>query len=540
MKSLISKNTIKNDLASSVVVFLVALPLCLGIALASGAPLMSGLIAGIVGGIVVGALSGSALGVSGPAAGLVVIVLGAIASLGSFEAFLLAVMLSGVIQLILGYAKAGIIGYYFPSSVIKGMLSAIGIIIILKQIPHAFGYDKDFEGDLAFLQPDGYNTFSELINMLGYISPGAITISVISMIVLVVWEQPFMRRLSFTQFIQGPLVVVAAGIILNQLFQGSSILAIAPENVVKLPEVGSLVGFFNELRFPDFSQWNNPLVYSTALTLAVVASLETLLCVEATDKLDPIKRITPTNKELRAQGVGNIISGLIGGLPLTQVIVRSSANIQSGAKTKLSAIVHGILLFATLVAIPNVLNKIPLASLAAILITVGYKLAKPSMFKDMLSQRRSQYIPFFVTIIGIIFTDLLVGIMLGMVVAIFHILYKNYKIPFLAKSEKGQPDHIKLELSQDVSFLNKASILKTLKEVPEGSKITIDSSNAIHVDQDVLEILEDFKTNAIHKNIELHLINTPVMEYEDPQEIVSRMDHHSNQKKKEKELVEQL
>jgi MFS superfamily sulfate permease-like transporter len=521
------------------VVFLVALPLCLGISMASGAPLLSGLLAGIVGGIVVGIFSGSTLGVSGPAAGLVVIVLGAISALGSFSAFLLAVVISGIIQIILGYMKAGIIGYYFPSSVIKGMLSAIGIIIILKQIPHAFGYDNDFQGDLNFLQPDGRNTFSEIINMFDYLSPGAIIITVVSMAALILWERPFMKRYSFTQFIQGPLIAVVLGIIMNQLFQNVEGFSITRENMVKLPEIGSISAFFDHVSFPDFSQWKNPLIYSTALTLAVVASLETLLCVEATDKLDPRKRVTPTNRELKAQGIGNIFSGLIGGLPVTQVIVRSSANIQSGAKTKLSAILHGVLLVVTLIAIPGILNMIPLASLAAILIMVGYKLAKPSMFREIFKQRKSQYIPFIVTVVGIIFSDLLIGITLGMIVGIFHILYKNYKIPFLIRRENGNPKHIRLELSEDVSFLNKASILKTLKNIPEGSKITIDSSRALHVDQDVLEIMNDFRENAKHRDIELHMINTPVIESKDSSEIIERIDLHTNSPKTNGKIVQQ-
>jgi MFS superfamily sulfate permease-like transporter len=348
-----------------------------------------------------------------------------------------------------------------------------------------------------------------------------------------------MKKFSFTQYIQGPLIVVVLGIAMSQWFGGFGSLAIVQENMVQLPEIVSISGFLGQLSFPDFSQWNNPLIYSTALTLAIVASLETLLCVEATDKLDPRKRITPTNKELKAQGFGNIIAGLIGGLPITQVIVRSSANIQSGAKTKLSAVLHGGLLLITLLAIPGILNKIPLASLAAVLIMVGYKLAKPSIFIEIFRQRKSQYIPFAVTVVGIIFTDLLIGISLGMVVGIFHILYKNYKIPFLIRSEKGDQKNIRLELSQDVSFLNKASIMKTLKNIPEGSKLTIDSSNAIHVDQDVLEILNDFRENAKHKDIELHLVNTPVREFENPLDIIERTDHHSKSIETKKKLVEQ-
>ena len=497
-------SNVKHDLPASVVVFLVALPLCLGIALASGAPLFAGIIAGIVGGTIVAIISGSPLGVSGPAAGLVVIVLGAIQSLG-FEVFLLAVMISGLIQLALGFAKAGIIGYYFPSTVIRGMLAAIGIIIILKQIPHAFGYDKDFEGDLAFFQADGQNTFSELVNMMDYISPGALLISVLSLGILIFWQTGFMKKFKWTQFIQGPLVVVALGIILNSIFSKSfATLAINPEHLVSLPVAGSLSEFLSFFTLPDFSQWLNPQVYVVALTLAVVASLETLLTVEATDKQDPYKRVTPTNLELKAQGVGNFLSGLIGGLPITQVIVRSSANMQSGGKTKASAFFHGILLLLCVALFPAVLNMIPLASLAAILIMVGFKLAKPSVIMDMYRRGMNQFIPFMVTILAILFTDLLVGIGIGMVVSIFYILRNNYKIPYhIDQQQEGGP--IVLNLSEEVSFLNRGSILKTLDQIPENQTVIIDATQSVNIDYDVMEIIEDFKQNAEYKNIQLIL-----------------------------------
>lgn len=357
---------LKNDFPASIIVFLVAVPLCLGIALASGAPLFSGIIAGIIGGIVVGALSGSNLGVSGPAAGLAVIVLLAIQELGAFDIFLLAVVIGGAIQLILGFLQAGIIAYYFPSSVIKGMLSGIGIIIILKQIPHAFGYDKDYEGSVFFNQPDGHNTLSELFYMFDAVTPGAIIITVISMIILILWEQPFMKKIKLFKFVQGPLVVVGLGIILNLILSNTD-LALSAEHIVAIPVASDFSDFINQFTLPDFTQWNNPQVWTVAFTIAIVASIETLLCLEATDKLDPDKNITPTNRELKAQGVGNIISGLIGGLPITQVIVRSSTNIQSGGKTKMSAILHGFILLLSAALIPALLNKIPLASLAAIL-----------------------------------------------------------------------------------------------------------------------------------------------------------------------------
>ena len=498
---------LKHDLPASIVVFLVAVPLCLGIALASGAPLFSGIIAGIVGGIVVGAVSGSQLGVSGPAAGLAVIVLTAIQDLGSYEVFLMAVVIGGIIQLILGFAKAGIIGYYFPSSVIKGMLAGIGVIIILKQIPHAFGYDKDYEGNLAFNQADGHNTFSELFYMFEAVSPGAIIITLISMAILIIWEQPFMKKQSFSKLIQGPLVVVITAIVLGFVLQNTPY-GLRAEQMVSIPVADSISGFLGQFTFPDFSQIMNPAIYITGITIAVVASLETLLCLEATDKLDPYKRVTPANLELKAQGIGNIVSGLIGGLPITQVIVRSSTNIQSGGKTKMSAIAHGMLLIICAAAIPMVLNMIPLASLAAILFLVGYKLAKPALFKEMYQAGREYFIPFIVTILGIVFTDLLVGIGLGMVVAIFFILYKNYQKPYLLDVKQGtEGEVIRLELSEDVTFLNKANILKTLNQMPNSTKVIIDASRCVEIEHDVNEIIEDFIEGAKFRDIEVELIN---------------------------------
>jgi len=497
-------SNLKNDLPASLIVFLVAMPLCLGIALASGAPLFSGVIAGIVGGTVVALISGSPLGVSGPAAGLAVIVLNAIQDLGAFETFLLAVIIAGVIQLLLGIVKAGVIGYYFPSSVIKGMLSGIGIIIILKQIPHAFGYDKDPEGDLEFIQPDGQNTFSELFNMLDFVSPGAITIALISLAILILWEQPFMKKIGLFKLVQGPLVVVAGGIGMSLMFQGSETFGLRADQLVSIPVADSLSGFFGQFTSPDFTQWNNPDIYLIAATMAVVASLETLLCVEATDKLDPDKRITPTNRELIAQGTGNIISGFIGGLPITQVIVRSSANIQSGGKSKASAFFHGVLLLISVMAIPKVLNLIPLSSLAAILFVVGYKLAKPTVFKQVYKLGIAQFIPFIVTILGIVFTDLLIGIGLGLAVAIVYILWNNFKTPYHFDPKtykKGEP--IFIELSEDVSFLNKGSILQTLDHLPEGSEVTIDGHKAKSIHPDVIEIISDFKEKSEDRNIKV-------------------------------------
>ena len=497
---------LKNDLPASIVVFLVAVPLCLGIALASGAPLFAGIIAGIVGGIVVGAISGSQLGVSGPAAGLAVIVLTAIQELGSYETFILAVVIGGVFQLILGFARAGIIGYYFPSSVIKGMLAGIGIIIILKQIPHAVGYDKDYEGSLMFNQPDGHNTLSELFYMFEAISPTALIITLISLAILILWERPFIKNLSISKLVKGPLVAVGTAIALAWLTKGTDY-ALAPEMMVTIPVADSIAGFFQQFTFPDFSQVTNPAVYVTGITIAVVASLETLLCLEATDKLDPYKRVTDANLELKAQGIGNIVSGLIGGLPITQVIVRSSTNIQSGGKTKMAAIAHGVLLIACAMLIPNILNMIPLAALAAILFVVGFKLAKPALFKEMYQSGTEYFIPFIVTILGIVFTDLLMGIAMGMVVAIFNVLYKNYQKPYrIDETRTTQGKEIHLELSEDVTFLNKASILRTLDQIPNGVKVVIDASKTVEIDKDVKEIIADFQEGAKYKDIEVELI----------------------------------
>lgn len=505
---------LKYDIPASIIVFLVAVPLCLGIALASGAPLFSGIIAGIIGGIVVGVFSGSQLGVSGPAAGLAIIVLNAIADLGAFDIFLMAVVLGGVFQLLLGFVKAGIIGYYFPSSVIKGMLSGIGIIIILKQIPHAFGYDKDYEGSFTFNQPDGHNTLSELYYMFEAISPSALLITVVSMLILVLWEQKFMKKIKVFRIIQGPLIVVSAGIGLNLLFQHIPQLALRPDQVVAIPVAESLSGFFAQFTLPNFSAVTNPAVWVTGVTIAVVASLETLLCLEATDKLDPYKRVTPANQELVAQGIGNVLSGLIGGLPITQVIVRSSANIQSGGRTKMSAILHGFILLGCAMVIPVVLNLIPLASLAAILFLVGYKLAKPSLFKQMYGLGNIHFIPFLVTILGIVFTDLLIGIAIGLAVAIFFILYNNYKKPFLFEEDTHMKDGIiHLALAEDVTFINKASIQRTLSQIPDDSKVIIDASNSMNIDYDVVEIIEEFKTNAQYRNITLELIEFESVSY---------------------------
>jgi len=514
---------LKQDIPSSLVVFLVALPLCLGIALASGAPLFSGLIAGIVGGLIVAPLSGSPLGVSGPAAGLAVIVFSALEDLGSYPIFLAAVVVAGIVQILLGVLRAGVIGYYFPSSVIKGMLSGIGIIIFLKQIPHAFGYDADPEGDLAFIQQDGHNTFTELKYMLESISPSATLIAVLGLLILLLWERPWMKNKSFTTLIQGPLVTVALGIALKLYFDGMEGWELVGNHLVSIPVTSGFSGFAGQFTTPDFTAFLNPAIYTLGITMAIVASLETLLCVEATDKLDPYKRVTPTNRELLAQGAGNIFSGLIGGLPITQVIVRSSANIQSGGRTKASAFLHGALLLICAFAIPNILNLIPLSALAAILLIVGYKLAKPMMFLSMWKKGLSEFVPFTITVLGIVFTDLLSGIALGLAVAIVSILWDNFKVPYkfdIKSYTPGEP--IKIEFSEVVSFLNKASIQHTLNTVPKNSSLILDASQTLRMHPDVLEIIEEFQVNAATKDIDITfkgfdetVSETPLVDFEE-------------------------
>ena len=508
MKNLNLFSNLKHDLPASIVVFFVALPLCLGIALASGAPLFSGLIAGIVGGILVGSLSGSQIGVSGPAAGLAAIVLTAIGTLGGFQNFLLAVVLGGAIQLLFGILRAGIIGYYFPSSVIKGMLTGIGIIIILKQIPHFFGYQSP-EGDFSFLQSNGENTFTGILNAFNFISPGATLIAVISMLILLLWSNVLSKKAKIFQLIQGPLVAVIAGIIYVVMTKGNSFWEIQDQQLVSVPVPEDINSFFGQFSFPNFSVITNPQIWITAFTIALVASLETLLCVEATDKLDPAKRVTPTNRELIAQGIGNIFSGLIGGLPITQVIVRSSANIQSGGKTKMAAIIHGFFLLISVLLIPVILNQIPLSVLAAILLIVGYKLAKPKLFISMYQLGWKQFLPFIVSVVGIVFTDLLIGIGLGLMVGIVVILIKSFQNShFLHIEDQSNGMHkIKMTLAEEVTFFNKGAILKELEALPRDTVLELDIRKTRYLDHDIVEILEDFSDKRISRNIKINLVS---------------------------------
>lgn len=507
MKNLSTKY-LKSDLQAGLVVFLVALPLCLGIALASGAPLFSGIISGVIGGIVVGFFSGSQLSVSGPAAGLTAIILAAIASLGSFETFLLAGVLAGVLQLILGYIKAGVVSNYLPSNVIEGMLAAIGIIIILTQLPHAIGYDVINEGDYFHINKEGnYAMFPTLIDAINFMHPGAVIIVLASLGVIIAFEKiPFLVKI---KAIPSALVAVLIGVIINEAFRmtGSSFL-VGPDHLVSLPVPESMSAFLSQFSLPDFDQITNKEVWVVALTIAAVASIETLLSVEAADKLDPLRRYTNTNRELKAQGIGNILSCMIGGIPLTSVIVRSSANVNSGGRTKIAAISHGVFLLLAVLVIPLLLNRIPLASLAAVLIVIGFKLASPRIFIHMWkNSKKFQFIPFVVTVIAIVFSDLLIGVGIGLMVSIYFILRGNLKLAYFFKEEEySDGKTIHMELAQEVSFLNKAAIKQTFAHLPDNSKLVLDASHSIYIDHDVLQMINNFvKLAAPERNIEVTL-----------------------------------
>lgn len=503
---LFSPRTVPRDLISGLVVFLVALPLCLGVALASNAPLISGIIAGIVGGLVVALISGSHTSVSGPAAGLTAVVAAQIATLGSFPSFLAAVVLAGFIQIGLGIARAGFIAAFFPSSVIKGLLAAIGVILILKQIPHLIGYDKDPMGEKSFQQPDQHNTFSELGHSFSEIHPGAALIGVLSMALLFAWDRIKLLKKSP---VPGPLVVVVFGVIMAAVLQPfGAQWAIAGSHLVQVPVAESAREFLGFLTFPDFSILSNPAVYVAAFTIAIVASLETLLNLEAVDKLDPEQRNSPPNRELLAQGVGNVTAGFIGGLPLTSVIVRSSVNINAGVKTKLSAIFHGVLLLGCVALAPTLLNRIPLSALAGILLMTGIKLASPKLFKQLWAEGRNQFLPFFITIVAIVLTDLLIGILIGLGVAICFILHNNLRRPLRKVQEKHATGEVlRIELASQVSFFNRATLDSTLREVPRGGHVLIDARNSSYIDPDILDLLNDFKnTIAPAHGVEVSLV----------------------------------
>lgn len=496
----------KRDLMAGLVVFLIALPLCLAIAQASQAPLFSGIVAGVIGGIVIGFLSKSPLSVSGPAAGLVAIVIVAIEKLGAFDIFVCAVIIAGVLQLLLGLLKAGTVATYFPTNVIEGMLAGIGLTIIIKQIPDATGYGNKQEMAGVADADDGF-LISSITDALQHIEIGAVIITLVGLGILIMWSTKGFKKV---QLIPAGLLVVVVGTLLNLLFKGSfTDLYLNDTHLVKLPIPASAGEFFQQFKLPDFNGFKNPLVWQTGLVIAVVASIETLLCIEATDKLDPLKRNTSGNSELVAQGIGNVASGFLGGLPITSVIVRSSANINAGALTKLSTMVHGTLLLVCVATIPAILNYIPKAALAAILIFTGFRLARPAIWIHMWHAGRKQFIPFVATAIAVVATDLLKGVALGLIISIFYILRQNLKTPyFFNRSEyHGNNDVIRLQLAQEVSFLNKASIKLTLGHLPENSVVVLDAANTVYIDYDVLEEIKEFRDfGAPDKNIQVKFL----------------------------------
>ena len=500
--------SLRRDIPASVVVFLVALPLCLGVALASGAPIVAGLVAGIIGGLVVAPISGASLMVSGPAAGLTTVVALAITKLGGFELFLVALVIAGALQLAFGMLRFGFIASYFPSSVIKGMLAAIGLILILKQVPHALGYDADPEGDFAFRQPDQETTFSALGGMLDRIEPGAVVISLLGLGLLLLWDRPAFKRLRL--MLPGPLVVVVAGLVLNTLLARTApAWALADGHLVQLPGDGTPSGLLAELTLPRWSALLQPAVWMVAVTIALVASLETLLSLEATDKLDPQKRRSPANRELLAQGVGNLLSGLVGGIPLTGVIVRSAANIEAGARTRLSAILHAVWLLLAVLLVPGLLNQIPLAALAAVLLHVGWKLAHPLQLIRAWQVGREQFIPFFVTIGAILVTDLLVGVICGLLTGAFFILREHAQAPGLTAVSPPGAVLTRYSLGQQATFLSRVRISNTLDALPAHSRVEIDARGCRRIDPDVLLLLHEFRERAAERDIDYRLVAVP-------------------------------
>lgn len=517
----------QENFPSGVVVFLVALPLCLGIALASGAPPLSGIIAGIIGGLVIGYLSNSAISVSGPAAGLAAIVLAGITELGSFELFLAAGLIAGVLQIILGIVRAGSLSNYFPNNVIEGMLAGIGVIIILKQIPHALGYDADYLGNERLFE-QGFNLQEYLATILNAVHFGALIITLISLGLLIGWNK--IPQLAKLKLLPSALVAVIVGIAMNQIFIATgSNLAISAEHLVSLPVPQSAEDFKNLIITPDFTGFSNPKVWIIGGTIAVVASIETLLCIEAADQIDSKRRITDTNLELKAQGIGNILSALIGGLPITSVVVRTSANAGAGATSKMSAILHGILLLVCVMSIPFIINMIPLATLAAVLLVVGYKLASPEKVKKFWAKGKYQFIPFIVTIIAVVTLDLLKGVGIGLAISVFYILQGNMKRAYyFSRGELEDADEITIKLAEEVSFLNKAAIKKTLKNIKKNSKVIINAKGTSYVTTDVLEMIQDFANiHAVEKDIQVELIGfrTSYADYAKDQHSHISIDH---------------
>ena len=497
-------NVLKHDGPAGLVVFLVALPLCLGVAHASGAPLFAGIIAGIVGGCLISLLSGSQISVSGPAAGLLAIVATAIQTLGSYQAFLAAVVLCGVIQVVLGVVRAGAIGDYVPNSVIKGMLAGIGLVIILKQIPHALGQDLDWIGDMSFLESGNTNTLLDIFTAASHFLGGPVVISVLSLAILVGWEKIAARGSRFFKIVPGALVVVALGIIVNQVFQvlAPGLYISDPQHLVDLPVAQSWGDLTNLFTFPDFSGFLDPNLWTIALTLAIVASIESLLSLEAADRIDPYRRISPPSRELWAQGVGNVVSGFLGGVPVTAVVLRTSANVSAGGRTWVAAFVHGILLLVSVLLIPQLLNRTPLACLAAILIMVGYKLTKPDVYQSVYRLGMSQFIPFLVTVLAIVFTDLLKGVLIGLVCGLFFVLRSNHHD---AVTVVRRGNAYLVRFNKDTTFINKNELRTELRAIEEGAEVLIDGTKALYIDRDIVEIVEDFQKLASHQGITVEL-----------------------------------
>ncbi len=495
------------DLRAGMVVFLVALPLCLGIALACNAPLFSGILAGIIGGVIVALFSGSQLSVSGPAAGLTAIVISSVAILGSYQAFIAAVAIAGILQIIMGFLKAGSIGHYIPNTVIRGMMAGIGIILIIKQVPHLVGYDADPEGDFYFEQPDGHNSFSDLFYMFNYITPGAAVTGLVSLLVLVIADRSFYKTHRFFSMLPGPLMAVLTGVALNLFFSSGGLFRLSQEHLVTLPRMAGWQDVEALLLKPDFSAARSSSFWVIVVTLAIVASLESLLSIEATDKLDPQKRDTDPNRELMAQGVGNILCGLTGALPVTAVIVRSSANIQAGAKTKLSAFVHAVLLAGCVFMAPGLLMLIPNASLAAILIFTGYKLSKISLFREQFQKGTDQFLPFIVTILVMLLTDLLKGVCAGLLVSVIFIIRSNIRMSFdTGKDLIDGRLHYIIRLPQHVTFFNKGFMIRYFNAVKDGSKVIIDGSINKTTDKDAREVMQAFVSRSPEKNIEIEIV----------------------------------
>ncbi len=492
-----------SDIPASIVVFLVALPLCLGVAVASGADPFAGVVAGVIGGMVVGLISGSNLSVSGPAAGLTSIVAMSIESLGAYELFLTAVVIAGILQVLLGIVKGGIIGDFIPNSVIKGMLAAIGIILILKQIPHFFGYDVDPEGDNTFIQPDNKNTFTEILESLTHITPLAVVIGLIGIAILIVFEQKKIKQAKWSIYIPAPLLVVLAGIIVNEYaLSNHAIYAISNDHLVNLPVFHSIWEVTGKVVLPNLNGIGNYHVWITGFTIAIVASVESLLSLEAVDAIDPQKNISPSNRELIAQGSGNIVSGLIGGIPVTSVIVRSSANVNAGGKTKASSILHGLWLLLSVLFIAPLLNKIPLAALAAILIFTGYKLAKISLFTTYYKKGMNQFLPFLITVLAIVFTDLLKGVAIGIIVGLFYTIRSNFRTAITMYKDEFR---YLIRFKKEVTFLNKGTLKKILTRIPDNSAVLIDPTKADFVDADIKDLVNDFIIHAPARNVRVYI-----------------------------------